>query len=98
MVVFTFGEITLTVPSQSVIAFFSRGGNRGTYQGYHSAVSNAARSLASFLGPLTFAIFAFDPRLSWFLIAGLALGIGLGLAVLSPVIQKEYEVNLATSG
>ncbi len=98
MAVITFGEITLTVPSQSVIAYFSRAGNRGTYQGYYSAVSNAGRSLASFWGPLTFAIFSFDPRYSWFLIAGLALVTGLGLIALSPLIQKEYEATLATPG
>jgi MFS family permease len=96
MVVITFGEITLTVPSQSVIAFFSRVGNRGTYQGYYSAVSNAGMSIASFVGPLSFSIFAFDPRFSWFSIAGLALATGLGLLALSPAIQTEYEATLAT--
>lgn len=97
MSIITLGEITLTVPSQSIIAFFSRVGNLGTYQGYYSAVSNAGRSLASFVGPLSFAVFAFEPRLSWFVIGGFALATGIGLAILSPPIQKDYEDQFAST-
>jgi MFS family permease len=91
MITITLAEILLTVPSQSVVAFFSRAGNRGTYQGYYSAVSNAGRSLASFIGPTSFAFFAFDPPLSWVTVAIFALATGIGLAIFSPSIQRDFE-------
>jgi predicted MFS family arabinose efflux permease len=91
MFVITLAEITLTVPSQSIIAFFSVTGNRGTYQGYYSATSNAGKSLASFVGPTSLAIFSFYPQLSWFAVGVLAAVAGIALAALSPSIQKDYE-------
>jgi DHA1 family multidrug resistance protein B-like MFS transporter len=92
MIVITLGEIMLTVPSQSVISFFSKAENRGTYQGYYSAVSNSGRSLASYIGPTSLAFFAFDPSLMWATIGALGLATGIGFALLSPKIQKDYEV------
>lgn len=91
MFVVTLAEIFLTVPSQTIIALLSRTGNRGTYQGYYSAVSNAGRSVASFVGPLSFSVLAFDPSLSWYAIAAFALLTGLGFSLLSPGLQKDYE-------
>jgi predicted MFS family arabinose efflux permease len=92
MLVITLAEITLTVPAQSVIAFFSKAENRGKYQGYYSAVSNSGRSLASFVGPASLAFFAFDPPLMWIAIGTLSLAAGLGFVHLSPKIQKDYEL------
>jgi DHA1 family multidrug resistance protein B-like MFS transporter len=97
MTVITLAEITLTVPSQSIIALFSTEGNRGTYQGFYSAFSNAGRSVASFIGPLSFVIFGSDTSLSWFAIGAFALATGIGLAILSPKIQKDYEARTLSS-
>ena len=95
MFVITLGEIFLSVPAQTIIALFSRSGNRGTYQGYYSAASSAGRSVASFVGPLSFSLFAYDPPLSWYAIATFALLAGLGFAILSPALQKDYENTLS---
>jgi predicted MFS family arabinose efflux permease len=91
MLVITLAEIMLTVPAQSVIAFFSKAETRGAYQGYYSSVSNSGRSLASFIGPTSLAFFAFDPSLTWAAIGILSLATGIGFAMLSPKIQKDYE-------
>ncbi|MHB1908668.1 MAG: MFS transporter [Nitrososphaerales archaeon] len=97
MGVITLGEISLSVPSQTVFAFFSRAGNRGTYQGYYSAFSNAGRSLSSFIGTSTFTLFAFYPALSWFGIAIFSLCVGIGIFFLSPRLQSDYEGQLANA-
>ena len=91
MFVITLGEIFLTVPSQTIIALFSTGGNRGTYQGYYSAASSSGRSVASFVGPLSFSIFSSDLPVAWYLIAAFCILTGVGIAFLAPRFQKEYE-------
>jgi predicted MFS family arabinose efflux permease len=96
MLVITLAEIMLTVPAQSVIAFFSKAETRGTYQGYYSSVSNSGRSLASFIGPASLGLFAFDPALMWVAIGVLSLITGIGFAALSPKIQRDYD-NLERS-
>ena len=87
----TLGEILLTVPAQTVLSLFSRSGNRGTYQGYYSAVTNSGYSLASFFGPLSFSFFLFRPSLAWVLVATLAMVVGCAFAFLSPGLQRDYE-------
>jgi MFS family permease len=91
MFVVTLAEILLTVPSQTIIALFSNSSNRGAYQGYYSAGSNAGRSVASFIGPLSFSLLVFDPSLSWYLISAFSILIGLGFLLLSPSLQRDYE-------
>ena len=97
MGVITLAEISLSVPSQTVFAFFSRAGNRGTYQGYYSAFSNAGRSLSSFIGPSTFTLFAFYPALSWFGIGAFSLCVGIAIFFLSPRLQADYERQLGNT-
>jgi MFS family permease len=91
MVVITLGEILLTVPSQTVIALFSRAGNRGTYQGYYYAASNTGRSTASFLGPASFEALAFAPALGWYAIAAFTICVFAGFMLLGPRIQRDFE-------
>ena len=95
MVVLTLGEILLTVPSQTVVALFSRAGNRGTYQGYFYAASNSGRSLASALGPSSFEALAFAPALGWYSVALFSLLVFVGFAVVGPAIQRDYELTAA---
>jgi len=90
-VIVTLGEILLTVPAQTVLSLFSRSGNRGTYQGYYSAVTNSGYSLSAFFGPLSFSFFFFRPALAWILVAVLSLVAGLGFVLLSPGLQRDYE-------
>lgn len=91
MVVITLGEILLTVPSQTVVALFSRAGNRGTYQGYYYAASNSGRSLASAVGPASFEALAFAPALGWYAIAAFTLCVFAGFMVVGPRVQRDYE-------
>ena len=91
MIVVTVGEIFLTVPSQLMITAFSGAENRGTFQGYYNAVSNGGRSIASFIGPLTFSIFASAPKLGWVVIAVFSAVLALGFLLISPSMQREYE-------
>ena len=65
MIVVTMGEVSLSVPAQIAITGFSKPGNRGTFQGYYSAFSNGGRSLASFIGPSTFQLFASQVSVAW---------------------------------
>jgi len=90
MVVLTVGEIFQTVPSQMIIALFSRPGNRGTYQGYYNAVTSAGRSVAFYVGPASFALLSLEPYISWILIAVFSLIIGLAFFFLSPALQRDY--------
>jgi MFS family permease len=87
----TLAEIFQAVPSQTVVALFSRAGNRGTYQGYYNAFASAGRSLASFFGPVTFGIFVLAPYLSWIAIAAFSVLVGLGFVLLSPHINRDYR-------
>ena len=93
MIIVTVGEIFLTVPSQLLITAFSGAENRGTFQGYYNAVSNGGRSIASFIGPLTFSIFASEPRLGWVIIAVFSAILALGFLLISPTMQREYEAT-----
>ncbi len=91
MVVLTVGEIFQTVPSQMVVALFSKPWNRGTYQGYYNAVTSAGRSVAFYVGPASFALFSVDPNIAWVLVAGVSLLIGLLFFFLSPSLQRDYS-------
>jgi MFS family permease len=91
MVVFTLGEILLTVPSQAIVAAFSRPGYRGTYQGYYNAILNAGRTMSAFVGPLSFGLLPSDPRLPWYAIAAFTAAVTVGFALLSPRLQRDYE-------
>lgn len=91
MFLVTLGEIFLSVPSQTVVSLFSRAGNRGTYQGYFAAFSTSGRSLASFVGPTSFAILAFDPGLAWVAIGSFALLTAAGYFLISENLEKEYQ-------
>ncbi len=93
MIIVTVGEIFLTVPSQLIITAFSGAENRGTFQGYYNAVSNGGRSIASFVGPLTFSIFASAPKLGWVIIAVFSAILAFGFLLISPSMQKEYEAT-----
>jgi predicted MFS family arabinose efflux permease len=90
-IIVTLGEILVTVPAQMVLSLFSRSGNRGTYQGYYSAVTNSGYSLSAFFGPVSFSLFFFRPSLAWILVGALSLTVGLGFLMLSPGLQKDYE-------
>ena len=90
-IIVTIGEILITVPAQTILSLFSRSGNRGTYQGYYSAVTNSGYSLSAFFGPLSFSLFFFRPSLAWILVGALSLAVGLGFVLLSPGLQKDYE-------
>lgn len=91
MFVVTLGEIFLTVPAQTAISLFSSAGNRGTYQGFYSAATNAGRSVASFVGPTSFQLLAFEPPLAWYSVAALAFVTGIGFAALSPRLERDYQ-------
>jgi len=97
MVTVTLGEILQTVPSQTVLTLFSRSWNRGTYQGYYNGVTNSGRSLASFVGPLSFGLLVFSPMLGWVLIAVFSLVVGLGFFLLSPSLEREYRKREASN-
>ncbi len=90
-IIVTLGEILITVPAQTILSLFSRLGNRGTYQGYYSAVTNSGYSLSAFFGPVSFSLFFFRPSLAWIVVGALSLVIGLGFVLLSPGLQKDYE-------
>jgi len=90
-IIVTLGEILITVPAQTILSLFSRSGNRGTYQGYYSAVTNSGYSLSAFFGPVSFSLFFFHPSLAWIMVGVLSLAVGLGFVLLSPGLQKEYE-------
>ncbi|MDG6913999.1 MAG: MFS transporter [Nitrososphaerota archaeon] len=91
MISITLGEILLTVPSQTVIALFSRPGNRGTYQGYYYAASNMGRSTANAAGPSLFQALSFAPALGWYVMAGFAVVVFIGFLALGPRLQRDYE-------
>ncbi|MDG6988110.1 MAG: MFS transporter [Nitrososphaerota archaeon] len=91
MVVITLGEILLTVPSQTVIALFSKSGNRGTYQGYYYAASSMGRSTANAAGPSLFQILSFAPALGWYVMAGFTVVVFVGFLALGPRLQRDYE-------
>lgn len=98
MVVLTLGEILLTVPSQTVVALFSRAGNRGTYQGYYYAAANSGRSLASAIGPASFQALVFAPALGWYAIAAFTISVFLGFTLLGPRVQRDYEQTIVQDG
>jgi predicted MFS family arabinose efflux permease len=91
MVMVTLGEILQTVPSQTVLTLFSRSWNRGTYQGYYNGATSSGRSLAAFIGPLSFGLLAFSPMLGWVLIAVFSLVVGFGFFLMSPSLEREYH-------
>ena len=91
MVVITLGEILLTVPSQTVIALFSKSGNRGTYQGYYYAASSMGRSTANAAGPSLFQVLSFAPALGWYVMAGFTVLVFVGFLALGPRLQRGYE-------
>jgi len=91
MIIVTVGEIFLSVPSQLIITAFSEAENRGTYQGYYNAVSNGGRYIASFIGPLSFSVFASEPKFGWVLIAIFSALLAVGFLVISPSMQREYN-------
>ena len=91
MIVVTMGEVSLTVPAQIAITGFSKPGNRGTFQGYYSAFSTSGRSIASFIGPSTFQLFASQVRDAWYAIGSFALLTGVLLTWSSTKVQREYD-------
>lgn len=91
MVIVTIGEVALTVPSQLAVTAFSESGNRGTFQGYYFAFGNAGRSIASFIGPLSFQIFALHIAVAWYGIAMFILAVGVMLVWISPRIERDYR-------
>ena len=95
MVIVTLGEVALTVPSQLIVTAFSESGNRGTYQGYYFAFSNSGRSISSFIGPLSFQIFALHIALAWYGVALFVLATGVLLAWISPRVEHDYRSKLA---
>ncbi len=94
MVIVTLGEVALTVPSQLVVTAFSEPGNRGTFQGYYFAFSNGGRSISSFIGPLSFQIFALHIAVAWYGVALFVLATGGLLAWISPRVERDYRRRL----
>ncbi len=91
MVVLTLGEIMATVPSQTVMALFSRSGNRGTYQGYYYAATSSGRSTAAAVGPASFQLLAFAPAWGWYSVAAFTMAVFFGFVLIGPKIQRDYE-------
>ncbi|MDE1852594.1 MAG: MFS transporter [Thaumarchaeota archaeon] len=91
MVILTLGEILLTVPSQRVVTLFSSAENRGVVQGYYAAVLNAGRTMAAFVGPLSFGFLLFDLKLAWYAIAAFTFVVNIGMILISPRIQRDFE-------
>jgi len=89
MVLLTLGEIFLTVPSQTVVTMFSSAESRGTFQGYYSAAAIGGRSLASFVGLYSFQLFAADPPMGWYAVAGFTVLLALGFYLLAEPIQRD---------
>ena len=94
IIVLAIGEILLSVPSQTIISLLSPPSSRGVYQGYYLGTVNAGRSMAVFLGPLSFTILGSAPEDSWYIVAGAILAVMLGFASLSPRIQRDRELSL----
>jgi MFS family permease len=94
MVVLTLGEIFMTVPSQTVLTLFSGVRSRGTFQGYYSAAALGGRSLSPLAGLYSFQVFAGDPALGWYAIAGFTALLGVGYYLLVEPLQRDY---IATS-
>jgi predicted MFS family arabinose efflux permease len=90
MIVLTFGEIFLTVPSQIVATVFSRAENRGTYQGYYSAASIGGRSLSALVGLSSFQFFTSNPKLGWYAIAAFSMVLVFCFLFLARPLQREY--------
>lgn len=95
MVIVTLGEVALTVPSQLIVTAFSEPGNRGTFQGYYFAFSNGGRSISSFIGPLSFQIFALHIAVAWYGVGLFVLATGVLLAWISPRVERDYRRKLA---
>ncbi|MDG6907470.1 MAG: MFS transporter [Nitrososphaerota archaeon] len=93
MIVVSIAEIFLTVPAQTITTLFSETGNRGTYQGYYSGFSSIGRSFATFIGPVSLQLLAFDPSLSWIMVAAFSALVGMSFLFLSPKLQKQYEIT-----
>ena len=93
IVITTIGEMMVAVPTQVVVAMFSKENNRGEYQGLFYAFSRTGASFAFYLGPLVFSIFIASAYLGWYIVGGISLATGIGYYLLSPVIKKEYETN-----
>ena len=91
MVVITLGEILLTVPSQTIVAMFSKSGNRGTYQGYFYSASNTGRSVAAAVGPASFQFLSFAPGYGWFAIAAFTGVVFFGFLAIGHGLQRDYE-------
>lgn len=94
MVIVTLGEVALTVPAQLAVTAFSEPGNRGTFQGYYYAFGNAGRSIASFIGPLSFQIFALQIAVAWYAVVVFILAVGVLLAWISPRVERDYRKKL----
>jgi predicted MFS family arabinose efflux permease len=90
MVVLTLGEIFMTVPSQTVLTLFSGVRSRGTFQGYYSAAALGGRSLSPLVGLYSFQLFAGNPSLGWYAIAGFTALLGVGFYLLVEPLQKDY--------
>ncbi|MDG6954754.1 MAG: MFS transporter [Nitrososphaerota archaeon] len=91
MVVLTLGEVMATVPSQTVMALFSRSGNRGTYQGYYYAATSSGRSTAAAVGPASFQLLSFDPAWGWYALAAFVMVVFAGFTLVGPRLQRDYE-------
>jgi len=91
MVVLTVSEMLLAVPMQTIMATLSEPETSGTYQGYSSGVMNAGRSMAAFVGPTMFSLLIYEPSLAWYVISGVAILVAIGLSLLMPNIQREYD-------
>jgi len=95
MIILTVVEMLLSVPLQTIIALYSTPETRGAYQGYYSAIMNGGRSMAAFVGPLSFSLLIFQPRLGWYVISLVAILVAFGFILLSPKIQGQYEISKA---
>jgi MFS family permease len=90
MVVLTLGEIFMTVPSQTVLTLFSGVRSMGTFQGYYAAAALGGRSISPLVGLYSFQVFAGDPALGWYAIAGFTALLGVGYCLLVEPLQRDY--------
>ncbi len=86
----TLGETMVVVPANVVVTMFSKDYNRGKYQGYYNASTRAGSSLASYLGPLMFALLFSSAANAWYIVAAVSALTGLGYLLYSGPLARHY--------
>lgn len=89
----TFGEMMVAVPTQIVVTMYSEEHNRGRYQGLYFAASRAGASISAYVGLMMFAVYTLQATKGWYLVILLGLFASVAYALLSPVIEKNFETE-----